>query len=169
METKECILTRYSCRKYLSGEVRKNDIREIIEAGMSAPSAMNRRPYEVIVSTDNAFLGEYSKLKSTCEIFKSLPLTILVVADENKNPTREFLIEDGAALTENMLLRARDLGYGSLWAGIKWDSDFQKALKEHFALPDGYLPLALIGIGVAGEKKVQVSRYDESKVHFGKF
>jgi nitroreductase len=68
-----------------------------------------------------------------------------------------------------MLLAAKALGYDSLWAGIKWQSDFYSHLISYFHLPEGFIPVTVLSFGKPGEKKVQVDRYDEKKVHLGKF
>ncbi len=168
METLECIRKRKSSRRYIDYKMSEKDIHDILEAGFNAPSAMNRRPYELIVNTDNAFWEDYKKEKPTMEIAKNASLTIIVVGDSNKNPTMEFLIEDASAVAENMLLAATSLGYASLWAGVKMDSDFAKRLGKDFNLPDGYLPIAVLIIGKSDDKKVQLDRYDPKKIHKGK-
>jgi nitroreductase len=169
METLDCIEKRTSIRKYVPYQMKEEEIHKILRAAMQAPSAMNRRPYEMIVNTNNAFWTKFSDVKPTCEIAASSSLTILVIGDSNTNPTNEFLIEDCACLSQNALLAATELGFGSLWAGIKWDSDFQKRLVSYFHLPDGYIPVSLLIIGKSGEKKASVERFDQKKVHLGKW
>lgn len=169
MDALEMLAERQSIRKYEKYEMPQKDIDAILEAGFEAPSAMNRRPYEFIVNTDNAFWKQFSALKPTCEIMATASLTVLIVGDSNKNPTEEFLTEDCSCCSENMLLAARALGYGSLWAGIKWHSEFYDALIKYFNLPDGYLPISALMFGKMGEKKVQTVRYDAKKIHLGKF
>jgi nitroreductase len=170
METLKCIEERVSVRKYAKAEMPKEDMDKILKAGMEAPSAMNRRPYELIVNTDNAFWNDFAKEKPTCSIAATAALTVLVVGDSNKNPTQEFLIEDASNVSENILLAATELGYGSLWAGIKFDSDFFKKLISYFNLPAGYLPISLLIVGKPGEHKGhEQNRYEKVKIHFGKF
>jgi nitroreductase len=171
METLKCIESRVSIRKYAKmDEMGKEDITTILKAGMEAPSAMNRRPYELLVNTDNGFWKDFVAEKPTCSIAATAALTILVIGDSNKNPTNEFMIEDAAVVSENMLLAATELGYGSLWAGIKFDSDFYKKIISYFKLPAGYMPVSLLIFGKAGEKKGhEQNRYEKSKIHFGKF
>jgi nitroreductase len=169
MEALECLAKRISIRKFEAAKMSEAEIKKILTAGFEAPSAMNRRPYEFIVNTDNAFWHELAPFKPTCDIMKDASLTVLIVGDSNKNPTNEFLIEDCSCCAENMLLAAKALGYDSLWAGIKWQSDFYNHLIAYFHLPDGFIPVTVLSFGKPGEKKVQVERYDEKKVHHGKF
>jgi nitroreductase len=170
MDTLDAISGRISVRKYADFVMPKEDIETILKAGLEAPSAMNRRPYELIVNTDNAFWKEFLKAKPTAAILATSSLTIVVVGDSNKNPTNEFLVEDASCVSENMLLAARALGYGSLWAGVKWDSDFAKQLTHYFRLPDGYLPIAVLCFGKAAEKvSHDKDRFEQEKIHYGKF
>lgn len=46
------ILNRKSVRKYTAQKVEQDKIDTIIKAGMSAPSAMNKQPWEFIVISD---------------------------------------------------------------------------------------------------------------------
>lgn len=48
------IVARRSIRKYKSEAVKKEDIEEIIKAGILAPSAKNRQPWKYIVYTDES-------------------------------------------------------------------------------------------------------------------
>jgi len=169
MDTLECLAKRISIRKFVREKMKKEDIKTILTAGFEAPSAMNRRPYEFIVNTDNAFWQEFVPDKPTCTILLDASLTILVVGDSNKNPTSEFLIEDCSCCAENMLLAGKALGCDSLWAGVKGQSAFYHHLISYFKLPEGFIPIAVLSFGKAGEKKAQVDRYDEKKVHFGTF
>ena len=45
----DSIQKRRSIRKYEDRQIEKNDIEEIIKAGMLAPSAKNRQPWKYIV------------------------------------------------------------------------------------------------------------------------
>lgn len=170
MDTLEAIASRASVRKYDHFVMPKADVETILQAGLEAPSAMNRRPYELIVNTDNAFWKEFLKAKPTAAILATASLTVVVVGDSNKNPTNEFLIEDASCVSENMLLAAKALGYGSLWAGVKWDSDFAKQLSAYFRLPEGYLPISVLCFGKAAEKTTHdKDRFEKEKIHYEKF
>jgi nitroreductase len=169
MDALECLSKRISTRKYVPSTIKEADIKAILTAGFEAPSAMNRRPYDFIVNTENAFWHKLAPLKPTCDIIATTPLSIVIVGDSNKNPTDEFLIEDCSCCAVNMLNAAKALGYDSLWCGIKWHSEFYDELIRYFKLPSGDVPVAVLCFGMSGEKKVQVERYDEKKVHHGTF
>lgn len=52
-ETIEKLITRKSCKSYLDKHVDKTLIRQIVEAGLNAPSGMNTQtPHFIVVSDD---------------------------------------------------------------------------------------------------------------------
>ena len=170
METLKAIASRFSCRKFVKGTMKEEDKHAILEAGMSAPSAMNRRPYDLIVIEDQEVLRPLEGSKPTLGLFYDNPLSVLIVVDEEKNPKMEFQEQDAAAVAENMLLAAADLGYGSLWAGITEKSDFQAGLAKIFGIPAGHRPAILLSFGIKGEhKEGRPSRYEEAKIHRGRW
>ncbi len=170
MKALEAIFGRFSCRKFEKGEMKEEDKRSILEAGMSAPSAMNRRPYDLVLIEDPEVLRPLEKSKPTLALFYDNPLSVLIVIDEEKNPHPEFQEQDVAAVAENMLLAATALGYGSLWAGITENSDFQAGLAELFDIPEGHRPAILLSFGTKGEhKEERPSRYEEGKIHRGRW
>ena len=62
MELIEAIKSRRSIRQYEEGFVIPfEDLKKIIEAGMYAPSAMRRMPWEFLVITDQVLLSTIEK------------------------------------------------------------------------------------------------------------
>jgi len=55
------IKSRRSIRVYKDKKIPKNIIEKILEAGIWAPSAMNKQPWEFIVITDKALIAEIDK------------------------------------------------------------------------------------------------------------
>ena len=52
MDAEDVILTRRSIRKYTKQTIPDKMIKELIEAGVSAPSAGNQQPWQFIVIDD---------------------------------------------------------------------------------------------------------------------
>lgn len=143
------IYERRSIRKYQDKQVERELIEEIIDAGRMAPSAKNRQPWRYIVlggksktdfleqmqkgilreESENATLPNSANgiadAKNTWKIMVSVPVLIVILNDNGKNPfdaidsdSRFVEIFDtlsiGASI-ENMLLKADELGLGTLW------------------------------------------------------
>ena len=119
MDIKELILSRRSIRKFQNKKVEKEKLDLLLEAACSAPSACNRKPYQIYVITDEEKLelltnsGRYTKMTS--------PLKIVVCGDMKKTLPRsmaEYWIQDASAVVENILLMANGIGLGACWCGV---------------------------------------------------
>ncbi|MDE5587507.1 MAG: nitroreductase family protein, partial [Bacilli bacterium] len=125
MELSEVLKKRRSIRHYISKEVSTKDIEKIIEAGILAPSAHHREPWEVIVLKKRKqeishLMRKYPK-KEDISIIKTADTidradTLLLIYCNNFEQFEYNLLSIGAMI-ENMLLQATSLGIGSLWIG----------------------------------------------------
>lgn len=113
----DVINKRFSCRKFLGREVEKNKIMEIVNAGLKAPSGMNKQEGVVIVITDqetrellSMLNNRIGKMKENIDPFYGAPVILLVA--HKKSP---LAVYNGAAMIENMLLEATNQGLGSCW------------------------------------------------------
>ncbi len=111
----EIIKKRRACRKYDTRPVEKEKIEQIVQAGLLAPSGMNRQTPVIIAISDKETrdkLAEINKLGSDrfADPFYGAPVVILVIAHKNG-----LSLHDGAACIENMLLEATNQGLGSCW------------------------------------------------------
>ena len=145
----DSIVERRSIRKYKDTEVSKEQIREIVEAAVKAPSAKNRQPWKFIAysgETKNEFLNtmeaglnkvsgapqlppDFKRLLSdaynTLKIMRQAPALIAVVNTNGRSPFENITTDRriteicdtlsiGAAV-ENMILKATEIGLGTLW------------------------------------------------------
>ena len=70
-EVMKCILERRSIRKYRPEQIKPDELEQILEAGLYAPSAGNRQSAIIIVSQNakiNAALGRINRLSFTGRI-----------------------------------------------------------------------------------------------------
>lgn len=166
MEVKEALLKRRSVRKFTDETVSKEDINELMHAAMSGPSACNKTPWEFyIISNEDALkemqgTAHYSNIKA--------PLAIVVAGNLEKSLSGKyasFWIQDCSAATENILLRAVDLGLGAVWCGIHPQKKATKKVSKALDLPKHIIPLNIIYIGHPAESPESRDQYDDSKVH----
>ena len=125
------IQNRRSIRNYLPDEVTKEEILDILQAGINAPSAKNNQPWRfVIVSKEikdkiSEKMVELYGPNKTAEVIKTVPYLILVY---NKDNEYFNYLSIGAAI-ENILLETTNRNLGSLWIGyIKKIEDYVKEL-----------------------------------------
>lgn len=133
----DVIKARRACRSFSSREVEDNKIKEIVEAGLLAPSGMNRQTPVIIVIKDKKIRDELMKLNSSImgrdlDPFYGAPVILLVAAHKDGLP-----MLDGAATIENMLLEATNQGLASCWI---------HRAKEELELEEGRKILSFTGL-----------------------
>lgn len=174
MELEKALLTRRSVRKYQKGKTASKDqIKEILKAAMYSPSACNMRPWEFLVIQDEKELENITKLHPYCASLTDAGTAIIVCGDISRQFVAEgegYFMVDCASATQNILLRAFDLGFATCWCGIYPVKSRMQAFSKHFKLPENIKPFSLILLGTADCKLVQPNdRFEESRIHFEKF
>ena len=117
MDALDCMLTRSSVKKYKSDPVPKELMDKIIEAGLAAPSGLNKQAPIILAVTDKKVRDELSKINAGKDPFKradpfyNAPCVLVVLADKNIF-TYAY---DGPLVMENMMLAAHALGLGACW------------------------------------------------------
>jgi nitroreductase len=166
MDALQAILTRRSIRKYTSKAVSEEMVRQLLEAGMSAPSAGNQQPWHFVVFTDHAIMDQISKFHRYSEMLKQAQVAILVCADLSIETHAGYWVIDCSAATENILIAAHALGLGAVWLGIYPREERVKGMIELLKLPETIMPHSLISIGYPGEKKGPANRFHAKRVHY---
>ncbi|MBR5566292.1 MAG: nitroreductase family protein [Roseburia sp.] len=167
MEVKEALLKRRSVRKFTEKVVSEEHINELLHAAMSGPSACNKKPWEFYVVSNKDVLKQ---LQSASKFTKmQAPLAIIVCGNlSHALPLKmaDYWIQDCSAATENILLRATDLGLGAVWCGIHPQKIAEKKVSEILGLSKKEIPLNIILIGHPAESPDARDQYDEKRVHF---
>lgn len=154
LSCEEVIKSRRTIRKFTEEDVSDETVRQIIEAGMLAPSAGNMQPHEFIIVRDKTTkyslsheaLGQTHVLESP---------VVIVVAANTKIAEKRYgsrgrdvycFVSTGAAI-QNMLLMAVQLDLGAAWVGSFKERPVQEILK----LPVEIRPVGLITLGHPAE------------------
>ncbi|MBE7079224.1 MAG: diguanylate cyclase [Clostridiales bacterium] len=139
MEVMQAILTRKSVKKYKDAPVEKELIDKIIEAGLHAPSGLNKQAPIILAVTNKELRDKLSFLNAGKDPFHrndpfyGAPVVLVVLADKSV-PTYLY---DGSLVMENMLLAAHALGLGACWI---------HRARETFELDEGKEILRSLGI-----------------------
>ena len=166
------ILNRKSVRQYSDKDVEKEKVSLLLKAAMSAPSAVELRPWEFIVIDNRKLLDELGEyLPYTKMIFDSK--LAVVICGNFKRASEEsngvFWIQDCCAATENLLIAAESLGLGAVWTAIYPDEERIKFLQKKLELPEDVIPLNVIPIGYPFKKVEADERWDANNVHSNKW
>jgi len=169
MELFEAIFNRRSIRKYKTGDIVDNELYKIIEAGMYAPSAVNKQPWHFIIFRDKKTVSRISDVHPNASMLHSASAGILICFDEKLQHDEGFGPVDCSAATQNMLLAAHGIGLGACWIGIYPRKHRIDALHKLFGLPEHVKPFAVISLGYPGESKDRPNRYDKNRIRVEKW
>lgn len=167
MELKEVLLKRRSIRKFTDQQVEDGKIEELLRAAMCAPSACNRRPWEFYVVTNEDILRD---LRGATH-FSNMAAGLAIVACGNlklalPGKMSPYWVQDLSAATENLLLRAVDLGLGTVWCGVHPQERGEARVREILGLDADTIPLNIIWVGYPAEEPNARGGYEAEKVHF---
>lgn len=155
------LFKRRSVKQFTGDAVSDADVDQIIRAGMQAPSAVNRQPWEFVVVRDRTMLQTLSERHPTGKMCAKASAVVLVCG--RTDIAGSFMV-DCAAAVQNMLLQATELGVGALWCGVYPHEGMIALMRELFAVPDHVMPFALVPMGGPAVHPEPVDRYCAEKV-----
>jgi nitroreductase len=146
----EAIESRRTIRTFTGRKIPKNDLEKMVDAGRLAPSAMNGQRWGFIIITQEEILRQITRnFKAGREYetaedgkFDGVSAIIAVIVDGSHDHWRE----DGSAATQNILLAARDLGWGSCWIEGQL-RPHEEEFKRLLGVPEKKRILLLIALG----------------------
>jgi nitroreductase len=166
MDLKEAIYTRRAVREYATEPISENVIRELIDAAVQAPSAVNAQPCSFCVVRDKAVLATISR-EAKAHMVRTTPVGLMshhfseVLNDQNFDVFYHapvlivistvadipWAVEDCALAAENLMLAARGAGLGTCWIGFSQGWLGTPEGKALLKLPAAYKPVAPIIVG----------------------
>lgn len=164
----ENIMSRTSVRKFTDRAIAKDTLETIVKAGMAAPTAVNKQPWDFVVVTEREVLDSlmanhpYSNLATA---------TAAIIVCGNMEKAMEgdgqaYWIQDCSAATENILLAAHALGLGAVWCGVYPMQDRIVPVRETLKLPSYVIPLNIISMGYPAEDPEPKDKWNPSNVHY---
>ncbi|RCK77664.1 MAG: Nitroreductase family protein [Ignavibacteriae bacterium] len=163
------IFERRSIRRYTEKIVDDNQIKQLLKAGMCAPSARNARPWHFIVVKDKENLKMLSQTHQYAYMIKDASVAIVVCGDLRVQSYRDYWVLDCSAATENILLEAVQLGLGAVWVAVYPRDERIRYVRNVLSIPTDVIPLCIIPVGYPAETPEQKERYDDSKIHYEKW
>lgn len=152
--------------------VSKDTLEMLVRAGMCAPTAMNKQPWEFFVITREKGVNGADPMAILAEklpyakMLKTAGAAIVVLGNPEVG---QLWQHDCSAAAENILLAIESLGLGGVWTAGYPYPERVSAIKETLGIPDPYLPLCVIPIGYpAGETKAK-DKWKPRKVHYNKW
>ena len=180
MDVKQAVLGRRSIRNYTTQAVSRQDVEDILEAALYAPSGINLQPwYFVAVCSEDAMARLKFSMAKTYENFQprlqarfaknpeviqqtkhfltslgGAPVCVLAFllkpANDPMYQDTATLIQGVSAGIENMLLVAYEKGLGSCWLTAPIVAGLGEGIRQEFAPENGQL-IAAVTIGYPAE------------------
>lgn len=172
------ILCRRSIRRFREEQVKEAELRQILQAGLYAPSAGGRQGVLAVVCQNrevNERLGKTKRGNARPKMaegaaFVSREQPSIADDPEIKNAfydapavitlfgPKNFLFakEDAAMAAENMMLAAEALGVGSCYIGAGWeafDSPYGQEILREWNIPGNLFAIAQVVLGYPMEEK----------------
>lgn len=166
MDIFDVMHTRRSIRKFDPDKpVSEDDLRAILGAAMSAPSAGNAQPWHFIVVTDKEIKARLAKVHAYLGMLEHAPVGIVACAELALEKYPGYWVQDLAAAVQNLLLAARGLGLGTVWTGICPIKERMDATRSVLRLPAGIEPHAIIPLGWPMQEFTFKNRFRDDRVH----
>lgn len=156
------IFSRRSIRVYTDEPVSEADLQGVLEAGMAAPSASNRKPWHFVTVTDRKALRALAEAHPYGKMLAEAGAAIAVCGDAEISA---WWVQDCSAATENILIAAAALGLGAVWLGCYGRPDREGAIRAVLGIPNSIGVLSLLSIGHPAETKEARTQYDPKRVH----
>lgn len=117
-ETLKAMKERRSIRKFKPDMPKKEDLEQIIEAGIYAANGRGQQATVTVAVTNKEMRDKISEINRKIggwdkgfDPFYGAPVILIVLANKNCNT----YIYDGSLVMGNMMLAAHSLGLGSIW------------------------------------------------------
>ena len=165
------IIGRTSVRRYTDEAVSDTLMEALCVAAMSAPTGVNRQPWELIVVDDKRLLAQLAEALPYAKMAAEAPAAIVVCGNRER-----FLDGDDACLweqdvsaaSENILLAAHALGLGAVWTCLYPHRDRMDATRRVLGVPDNLVPFNLIPVGYPLSSHEPMDKWHPERVHRNK-
>lgn len=162
------ILERTSVRTYLNREVPDALKTALLHAAMSAPSGVNRQPWEFIVIDNRTILDALAEGLPYAKMCAHAPMAIMVCGNSERfldGDDSSLWEQDLSASSENILLAAQALGLGAVWTCLYPHTDRMNRASSILGIPSGIIPFNLIPVGYPDRAHGPVDKWHPDRIH----
>lgn len=141
--TLDDLKNRRSCRSYQPRQITEEELQQVLEAGMYAPTGRGAQAPVIVVVQDPETIDTLRKMNAAilgnpeADPFYGAPTVLIVLADKSR-PTYLY---DGSCVMDNLLNAAQAVGLGACWihrAKEEFESAEGKAMLEQWGIKGDY-------------------------------
>ncbi len=164
--------TRRSYRKFKREMPKKEDLQQIIKAGLYAASGMGKQATVTLAITNKEVRDKLAAVN--CKIggwpegfdpFYGAPAVLVVLGDKNCLTH----VYDGSLVIGNMLLAAHSLGLGGIWihrAKEEFEMDEWKALLRSLGVEGDWEGIGHCAVGYVEGDKPEAAKRKDGRVYW---
>ena len=160
MDLFTAIAKRHSYRgEYLPQPVPRDHLRQIVQAGIQAPSGCNAQTTSFLIVDDPELVMKIREIVARPFLAKVPAFLVCLIDPHPAYKNCSFAAEDCAAATENMLLAITALGYASVWLdGVLRTQAIKDALAGLLKVPTTREIRILLPVGLPATPALQRDR-----------
>lgn len=171
MDFKDLLFERRSVRKFMNEDITKEQLNQILQAGLLAPTSRNRKPCNFLIVSDRDTLKELSQVKEHGSKFLAdANKAIVVIANTLVSDT---WIEDSSIALSFMHLMAADIGVGSCWIQVHLrksseGEDAEKLVRDIVKIDDYFRIVGILALGIpdGDVNPHNLDDIDKTNIHF---
>ena len=154
-KTLDDLRNRRSIRRYKPEQITREELDEVLSAGVCAPTGMNRQSPIIVAVQDKETVKLLSKMNAavmgaSSDPFYGAPTVLVVLADAHS----KHAVPDGSLVMGNLMNAAQSLGVASIWihrAKEEFESGFGKKLLADLGIEGEYEGIGHCALGYAAE------------------
>ena len=164
--TLDDLKNRRSCRSYQPRQITEEELQQVLEAGMYAPTGRGAQAPVIVVVQDPDTIETLRNMNASilgnpeADPFYGAPTVLIVLADKSR-PTYLY---DGSCVMDNLLNAAQAVGLGACWihrAKEEFESEEGKELLKSLGITGEYEGIGHCILGyVDGEYPEAAERKD---------
>ncbi|MCE1166215.1 MAG: nitroreductase family protein [Bacteroidetes bacterium] len=170
--TLETIFRRKSVRNFKEAVIDDDTLEIILRAGMAAPSAVDKRPWEFILIKEKNTLLELARSLPYAKMAEKAAAGIVVAGNTLKqwgSGDLGYWVQDCSAATENILLAVESLDLGAVWTALHPYKDRKKIVTDLLGIPEHVVPLNFIPVGIPAGNPEPKDKYNPGVIHYEKW
>ena len=169
-KTLDDLRNRRSIRRYKPEQITREELDEVLSAGVCAPTGMNRQSPIIVAVQDKETVKLLSKMNAavmgaSSDPFYGAPTVLVVLADAHS----KHAVPDGSLVMGNLMNAAQSLGVASIWihrAKEEFESGFGKKLLADLGIEGEYEGIGHCALGYAAEPAKEPAARNDHYIYY---
>ncbi len=156
MSILKAIKSRRSIREFSDRPVTHDLLKQIVTAGIWAPSGLNNQPWRFVLVSDKSIKSRLADLTRYSHVVNRAAALIVVYLDTNVMYDAVKDHQSAGACIQNMLLMTEELGLGGVWLGQILKN--MKGVNAVLGVEEVFELMAVLAVGYPQHRNQQSSR-----------